>query len=201
MTTTEAEDIADWRAGDILAGDRLVRRHEGLVRAIARQGTRSWCQVDDLAQIARLALLRAARRHDPERAPFPAYAALAMRSAVYRAMLRARHGVTVGHAMRDGASRVAAVSIDGTRLDGRPLHETLAVPDEPTGVDTDAILDALPPAERAVMARLYGPEPETLEQIGASRGVTKQAIHAISSRAMARLRAAAGVIAATAQRT
>jgi RNA polymerase sigma-B factor len=56
--------------------ERLVRRHLPLVRSLASRHTGRGESLDDLVQVASLALITAARRFDPDRGvPFAAYAA------------------------------------------------------------------------------------------------------------------------------
>jgi RNA polymerase sigma-B factor len=56
--------------------NRLVQRHLPLVRALARRRTGRGESLEDLVQVASLALVTAARRFDPHRGvPFAAYAA------------------------------------------------------------------------------------------------------------------------------
>ena len=64
--------------------DQIIRRFEGLTQRLARSMTRSPDLRDDLANAARVRLVRAVRRHDPCRPGFPAYAEKYMRGAVLR---------------------------------------------------------------------------------------------------------------------
>jgi RNA polymerase sigma factor (sigma-70 family) len=69
---------------DAPAMNEIVRRFEGLTMRLSRSMTRSFDLQDDLANAARVALVRAVRRHDQSRAGFPAYAEKYMRGAVLR---------------------------------------------------------------------------------------------------------------------
>jgi len=54
--------------------DELVLDHLGLASALARRFSGRGVDMDDLEQVARLALCKAARRYDPEQGPFPPFA-------------------------------------------------------------------------------------------------------------------------------
>jgi RNA polymerase sigma-B factor len=69
---------------DSSAMNEIVRRFEGLTQRLARSMTRSPHLQDDLANAARMGLVRAVRRHDQQRRGFPAYAEQYMRGAVLR---------------------------------------------------------------------------------------------------------------------
>ena len=52
----------------------LVLEHLGLAAALARRFSGRGVDMDDLEQVARLALVKAARRYDPRQGPFPPFA-------------------------------------------------------------------------------------------------------------------------------
>jgi RNA polymerase sigma factor (sigma-70 family) len=69
------------------AQEELLRRYEPLIGAIvARLRLPGGCEPADIAQEARLGLLRAIRAWQPERGPFPAFAALCARNQALRAL-------------------------------------------------------------------------------------------------------------------
>jgi RNA polymerase sigma factor (sigma-70 family) len=72
------------KADDTPAMNEIIRKFEGLTQRLARSMTKSPYLQDDLANAARVALVRAVRRHDQRRAGFPAYAEKYMRGAVLR---------------------------------------------------------------------------------------------------------------------
>lgn len=196
--SSESEAIVDWKAGDILAGDRLLRMHEGLIKFAVRRHVTDRSEIDDLMQVGRLAMLRAATQYDPALGRLATYAIGKIRAAARRHAMRSRCSFRLSHELRDSKefdlyeARLDApiLSVVGAR--NLTLHDYLATPvaDE-IGVDVMAMVDVLPKRERDVLSRLYGHEPETLEQIATSRGVTKQAVHWLKGRALARLREAA----------
>jgi RNA polymerase sigma factor (sigma-70 family) len=71
---------------DSPAMNEIVRRFEGLAQKIARSLTADEFLQGDLANEARIALVKAVRRHDSSRPTFPAFARLYMRGAAIRAL-------------------------------------------------------------------------------------------------------------------
>jgi RNA polymerase sigma factor (sigma-70 family) len=69
---------------DTVAMNEIVRRFEPLADRLAKRATKNKTLQEDLRNAARLALVRAVRRHDLDRAGFPAYAEFYMRGAVNR---------------------------------------------------------------------------------------------------------------------
>ena len=67
MTVT-LNDLTDSPSED------LVLEHLGLAAALARRFSGRGVDMDDLEQVARLALVKAARRYDPAQGPFPPFA-------------------------------------------------------------------------------------------------------------------------------
>jgi RNA polymerase sigma factor (sigma-70 family) len=192
----EAEAIASWQAGDILAGDRLVRMHAGLIHKAVRSYESDVCELDDLMQMGRLALLHAATLYDATGEKFSTFAYRGMWWAA-REYSRAGRYIVPGEGpvrrMRD-AHRFA-MRLDAPVGDGLTLLDLIPAPQsEAAGaVDVTPLLDTLPANQRDVIELHYGAESLTLEQIGEARGITKQAAHAAKDRALARLRAAVGI--------
>ena len=82
-----SESIADAQSqssDDSPAMNEIIRRFEGLTQRLSRSMTTSLDLREDLANAARVGLVRAVRRHDPCRHGFPAYAEKYMRGAVLR---------------------------------------------------------------------------------------------------------------------
>lgn len=69
---------------DSLAMNEIVRRFEDLAQKISRSLTADEFLQEDLADEARIALVRAVRRHDASRPTFPAFAQIYMRGAAIR---------------------------------------------------------------------------------------------------------------------
>jgi RNA polymerase sigma factor (sigma-70 family) len=68
---------------DSVAMNQIVRRFDPLARGLSRITDDRYLQ-DDLANAARMALVRAVRRHDGRHDTFPAFAKVSMRGAVLR---------------------------------------------------------------------------------------------------------------------
>jgi RNA polymerase sigma factor (sigma-70 family) len=196
----EAEAIASWQAGDILAGDRLVRMHAGLIHRAVRCYESDACEIDDLMQMGRLALLDSALRYDATGEKFSTFA--------YRGMWWAARGYSrTGRYIVPGAGPVRrmrdahrfAMRLDApAREDGTTLRDLIPAPESESvaasAADVAPLLACLPANQRDVIELHYGAESLTLEQIGEARGISKQAAHAAKDRALARLRAAVGLV-------
>lgn len=195
----EAEAIDAWKAGDILAGDRLVRMHAGLIHKAVRCYESDVCELDDLMQTGRLALLHAATRYDATGEKFSTFA--------YRGMWwAAREFARAGRYIVPGAGPVRrmrdahrfATRLDAPAGDGLTLLDLIPAPQSEAAsvVDVAPLLDTLSKNQRDVIQLHYGAESLTLEEIGEARGISKQAAHAAKDRALARLRAAVGIVSA-----
>lgn len=67
--------VANYRAGDVASLDRLMRDNEGLLHHVLKRFSSSPEPYEDLFQVARLGLMKAAQRFDPQRgASFTTYA-------------------------------------------------------------------------------------------------------------------------------
>jgi RNA polymerase sigma factor (sigma-70 family) len=194
---TEAEAIADWQAGDILAGDRLVRMHAGLIHRAVRSYESDACELDDLMQMGRIALLTAATRYDSTGEKFSTFAYRGMWWAAREFARAGRYivpGVGPVRRMRD-AHRFAMRLDAPAREDGTTLRDLIPAPQPEAAISVEVapLLDCLPANQRDVIDLHYGASSMTLEQIGEARGISKQAAHAAKDRALARLRAAVGI--------
>jgi RNA polymerase sigma factor (sigma-70 family) len=188
----EAEAIADWKAGDLLAGNHLLRMHAGLIYTTVRRYITGRCEIDDLLQVGRWALLRAALDHDAALGRLSTYATRRIRCAALALMRRERSIVRTP--LHDRESRVSVASLDLPVGKYETIVDCLPAPEveEPSGIDLDPLVDALPHVHRDTIRRLYGPSPQTLEEVGAARGVSKEAARVAKERALDRLRVAAG---------
>jgi RNA polymerase sigma-B factor len=132
--------------------ERLVRRHLPLVRSLACRHAGRGESLDDLVQVASLALVAAARRFDPDRGvPFAAYAAPTIDGAI-RHHLRDRTGaVRIPRREQQAAVRISqALGAVSQRL-GREASLPEAA---------DAANVAVGEARRALETR-YAPTPWT----------------------------------------
>ena len=185
----EAEAIADWKAGDILAGDRLLRMHAGLIHKAVRPYQSARCELDDLLQTGRMALLDCVQDHDPARSKFSTFALLKMSGAAWRFARAGRYIVSDGTRSKD-AQRFAS-SLDAPIGDGgETFGSLLAAPtlDLMAAVDVESLVATLPRRERDVLRRHYIGRGETLQEIGASVGLTRERIRQIKQDGIDRLR-------------
>jgi RNA polymerase sigma factor (sigma-70 family) len=188
----EAEAIADCKAGDILAGDRLVRMHEGLIHMAVRPYESPRCELADLLQTGRIALVDAVQEYDPARGSFATFALVKMKSAAHHYARAGRYIVRDGGPAR--ASKDAqrlAVCLDSPIGDGgETLGDRLVAPapDPMIAVDVESLVARLPRREREVLRRHYTGEGETLQQIGSSIGLSKERVRQIENDGIAMLR-------------
>ena len=138
----EAEAIADWKAGDLLAGDRLIRMHAGLIYTTVRRYVTDRCELDDLLQVGRWALLRAALKHEATLGRLSTYASRKIRGAALALMRRARSIVRTP--LRERDLRVSVASLDAPTDCGFTLLDNLVAPEieDPSCVNVDALVDA-----------------------------------------------------------
>jgi RNA polymerase sigma factor (sigma-70 family) len=92
ISSSERQLAARARAGDIAARDKMITDNVGLVAVIARRYRCSGLGLDDLIQDGTLGLMRACQDFDPEThmIGFGSYAAIWIRSFMYRAVVRHR---------------------------------------------------------------------------------------------------------------
>lgn len=102
------------------SADELFEHHQGIARSVARRYSRGGRIDEDLEQVARLGVLVAARRFDPAKGDFAAYAT-AMAAGEVKKHLR-NHGwvVRVPRRLQEDAITVAAATDRLTNRLGRP---------------------------------------------------------------------------------
>ncbi|MDR3638872.1 MAG: sigma-70 family RNA polymerase sigma factor [Isosphaeraceae bacterium] len=166
------------RDGRDEARERMLLAHDALALWVARRYRHSGLDPEDLAQEARLGLLRASERFDPERGVrFATYAPWWVRRTLQAALRR--QGL--------GGARVAPFDEQrfGTVAPGFGLSDDAeCVP---------ACLRRLPPAEAAVLRLRHGLEgcaPRTGRAVARLFALSPEAVGRIERRAMARLKAA-----------
>lgn len=193
----EAAAIAAWKAGDRRAGDTLLRMHEGLIRSVVARYVTTRAEFDDLHQRGRMALLRAALRHDAARSKLSTYATRRIRACALQYMRGQRFIINVSNEEKRARETThVPISVDKPIGEfGATLLDYIAAPEpeQDTGVDVTPFLAVLPPHERDLIERHYGDQEQTLDEIGKARGVTKQAAHDMKNRALTRMRFAAGL--------
>lgn len=184
----EAEALADWRAGDILAGDRLVRMHAGLICSVVSKYISPRCELDDLLQTGRIALLDAVADYDSLRSKFSTFAHLKIDGAAWRYARAGRFIVSDGTRKKD-AHRHAAYLDAPVGEGGETLGSMLAAPstDCTIAVDIDELVATLPRRERDVLRRHYTGDGETLQAIGDSIGLSRERVRQIKQDGVERL--------------
>jgi RNA polymerase sigma-B factor len=105
----------------------LVEDHLPLAARIARTYRGRGVEDDDLLQVARLALVKAAERFDPDRGAFAPYAASTIRGEVKRYFRDHAWSVRPPRRLQDLQARLAAETAQGVR-DPRRLAELVDAP-------------------------------------------------------------------------
>ena len=121
--------------GDHGAEEELLRRYEPLVHHTVRH-LRLPCHADrdDIAQEARLGLLRAIHAWQPARGPFPAFAAQCVRNKTANAVAAARAGKhqPLSQALSLDCSTLASPALEpALTATGRPVWEGDPTPQQP----------------------------------------------------------------------
>jgi len=208
------------RDRDTAARDRIVRAYARLCYSIASRYSSNPDHVDDLAQEGAFGIMRALDRYDPTRGTrFSTYSRMWVKNFVSYAVagvstivdVPARKFIEVrsGRAGEGMEAAVAAsaptVSLDATARDGETdLIERLASPEPGPGEVmeekstaehhrrlVEEALSALTERERVVVLRRCLAEiPETLDQIAADFGLTRERIRQVEVAALAKMRAA-----------
>lgn len=86
--------------------ERLLREHDGIARAVARQYAPTASAPDDVFQVARIGLLAALRRFDPQRGYFAGFAFRTVRGEVQRHLRANAWPLSAQRSARDGYLRV-----------------------------------------------------------------------------------------------
>jgi RNA polymerase sigma-B factor len=145
MTGRQREDenrlFRAHRAGDPRAREQLVERFLPLARSIARRYARSGEPLDDLQQVAALALIRAVDGFDADRGTaFSSYAVPSITGAIKRHYRDSGWMVRPPRDMQDLAVNVVRVSDEISATTGAPA--TPARIAERLGVSVEAVVEA-----------------------------------------------------------
>ncbi len=181
--------LADYQAGDILAGAALLRLHEGLVHSAVQRFVTERCEFDDLLQVGREELVLAARAHDDQKGEFSSYAYYRMMWAASRYARRQRFVVEVPDRKALRAEVPTPLYLDAPLHSGGTMANRLPAPapDEPPP-DATPLVARLHGREREAIERHYSEVEETLEQIGDSWGVSKEWVRRVRDRALEKMR-------------
>jgi RNA polymerase sigma-B factor len=133
--------LAYRRSGDLAARDALIQRFLPLARSLARRYARAVEPLDDLEQVASLALIKAIDGFDIERGTaFSSYAVPCIAGALKRHYRDACWSVRPPRALQELAMEVTRINDELSAATGAP--PTVAEIAEQAGVDVEAVLEA-----------------------------------------------------------
>jgi RNA polymerase sigma-B factor len=139
---SETQLFARAGSGDAVAKDELVRRFLPMARSLARRYRRGDEPLDDLVQVASVALVKALARFDHERGvPFPSYAVPTILGELKRHLRDTRWAAYVPQRLRERVLEVDRAAESLRRALGRsPTAQELA---RAVGIDESEVADAL----------------------------------------------------------
>jgi RNA polymerase sigma factor (sigma-70 family) len=156
---------------DSPAMSEIVRRFDGLAKKEARRLTSDDHLRGDLANCARVELIKAVRRHDPSRQGFPSYVRICMRGAAHRAL---RSSKSWGR----GDPNVKVAVTDFSDPESEPLVPRI-IPETETSVwgdgQTAKAVATLSPTQRDLLEMRYVSD-RTLSEISQTTGTTVSAV-------------------------
>ena len=133
--------LAYRRSGDLAARDVLIQRFLPLARSLARRYARAAEPLEDLEQVASLALIRAVDAFDVERGTaFSSYAVPCIAGALKRHFRDACWAVRPPRELQELAMEVSRINDELRAATGAP--PTVAQIAEHAGVDVETILEA-----------------------------------------------------------
>jgi RNA polymerase sigma-B factor len=133
--------LAYRRSGDLAARDALIQRFLPLARSLARRYARAVEPLDDLEQVASLALIKAIDGFDIDRGTaFSSYAVPCIAGALKRHFRDACWSVRPPRALQELAMEVTRINDELSAATGTP--PTVAEIAAHAGVDVEAILEA-----------------------------------------------------------
>jgi RNA polymerase sigma-B factor len=175
------------RSGDLAARDALIQRFLPLARSLARRYARSAEPLDDLEQVASLALIKAIDAFDVQRGTaFSSYAVPCIAGALKRHFRDACWAVRPPRELQELALEVTRLNDELSAATGTP--PTVAQIAEHAGVDIEAILEARE-ASRALHASSLdrpsrdgdGEESDSvLDTLGAPDGELRRALDRVA---------------------
>lgn len=149
--------------------DEIVRRFDSHAKGVARSMTSCPHLQEDLANAARIGLVRAVRNHDLRRHGFPAYAARFMRGAAFRELRRWTDNATLDVSL-DAVAEIAA------QTDAEDRVEVIVDRLAPWGDGAVArVVDGIAPDQRAIVELRYVKD-APLREIAAATGTTCSAV-------------------------
>jgi len=163
--------------------DALVQRHLPLVRKLARRYMSSGEPLEDLVQVGCLALVKAARRYDPERGyAFTSYAVPSITGEIKRYL---RDKAWALHLPRQVQERVLAVSSAAEELaNAHGRAPTAAEIARTMGASEEAVIDAMEAGRAYTIGSLDRPGDDDGEDaLGRSIGAVDGGYDAVEERA------------------
>jgi len=199
----EADLVARMRAGDVAAKQALVESCVPWMRKLARRACADQQQLDDLTQVAIVALIECLEDFDPGRARLTTYA---VRPAIWR-MRREMNaaGSVVSRSQNknrkfarawETAAHVGELPAGLLARYHDPAHDALLRDDL---AQLAAVLRRLPPRLADILTRRAAGQ--TLQSIGSDLGVTRERIRQLEKRALTRVRKLMGANELCEQRT
>ena len=148
--------LAYRRSGDLAARDALIQRFLPLARSLARRYVRSAEPLDDLEQVASLALIKAIDAFDVERgSAFSSYAVPCIAGALKRHFRDACWAVRPPRQLQELAMEVTRINDEISAATGTP--PTVAQIAEHAGLDVEAIVEAARPPAHSTSIRSTAP--------------------------------------------
>lgn len=123
------------------AENELFERHLDLADRLARRFSFGAVVDDDLRQVARLGLLFACRRYDPERGAFIRFAVVTINGELKKHLRTHGWGVRVPRSLQEDSITVAAASERLTSRNGR--SPTVGDVADETGFDRERVMEAV----------------------------------------------------------
>lgn len=154
----------------------LVEQNAGLAWDVALRWRRSGLDVDDLAQVGMIGLMKAARGYDPERGAFSTYATYWIRASIARAAEK-----LLKHA---GLYSLDALERDETPDDAEGPDDELISAEQSAKVW--AAVDRLDAKDREVIRARYW-DGASQSQVGERMGTTRTRVYQRERRAIDRL--------------
>jgi RNA polymerase sigma-32 factor len=183
--------IRAFQAGDLRAGDALMRTQLGLVRSIAH-GYRLWgVPVEDLVQQGCIGLLKAMQRFDATRTQsLQSYAGYWIRAEIREYVVRTYRIVRLGSTRTERKAlrtyRVRAVeSVEQlAKESGMPLARS-----DQLRMRVEEALSLLSARERRIVeARMMSDEPRTLESLATEFGLSRERVRQLEAAAKAKIK-------------
>ncbi len=168
--------IDAWKAGDLLAGSRLVKMYDEFISLVMRQYVTSRCELDDLRQIGRLAILKAATEYNKSKGDWLKYARIVLK-----------------HRARDFKALRLHDSSKFVSLDSDDSPEVAAPSQEDTSAQfdlelVDRILANIPPRQRDALLRFCAGE--SIADISSATGRPRSTVRWDKAKAEKKLREA-----------